>query len=88
MKNCRDKPDRLPVAATRRAGPQHGFPFARRFVSNSAIPPNAVTGAEMSYDQIVSIDIKPGQADAFEAAFAALKAKVGASETDTLAYRV
>jgi quinol monooxygenase YgiN len=42
----------------------------------------------MSYDQIVSIDIKPGQTDAFEAAFAALKAKVAASETDTLAYRL
>jgi len=42
----------------------------------------------MSYDQIVSIDIKPGQADAFEAALAALKAKVEASETDTLAYRL
>lgn len=42
----------------------------------------------MSYNQIVSIEVKAGQADAFEAAFAALKAKVEASEINTLEYRL
>lgn len=42
----------------------------------------------MSYDQIVGIEIKPGQSAAFEAAFAALSVKVRASEPDTLVYRL
>lgn len=42
----------------------------------------------MAFDQIVTLSVKPGDGAAFEAAFAALAAKVGASEPDTLDYRL
>jgi len=57
----------------------------RWFASSRATPPNAVRGAEICYDQIVSVDIKPGQACAFGATFAALKPEVERAEKDTLA---
>ncbi|MBA2933786.1 antibiotic biosynthesis monooxygenase [Sphingomonas sp. CGMCC 1.13654] len=42
----------------------------------------------MAFDQIVTLMVKPGEGAAFEAAFAALATKVGASEPDTLDYRL
>lgn len=42
----------------------------------------------MSFDQIVAIEVLPGQNEAFEAAFAALSEKVRATEPDTLVYRL
>lgn len=42
----------------------------------------------MPFDQIVTLKVKSGEGAGFEAAFTVLAAKVGASEQDTLDYRL